>query len=86
MNSLRLLRPTEVEHRTGLKHSRLYADIAAGTWPPYVKRGPRISVLPEHELDAMLVAIIGGATPDDLRQLVKQLVARRKVIVQAGTS
>jgi hypothetical protein len=74
---LRLLRPDDIYRRGGFRHSWLYAAIDAGLWPPLIKHG-RCSVQPEHEVDAMLAAIVAGATADEKRKLVKQLVAQRK--------
>ncbi len=77
MVDIHFLRPTAVQQRRGGGHSKLYDDIAAELWPPFIKFG-RCSVQPAHEVDAMLAAIVAGATPDELRQLVRQLVAERK--------
>ena len=72
----KFLRIPEILGRRGGGHSKLYSDIAAGTWPPIVKFG-RASVQPEHEVDAMLAAVAAGASDDELRRLVEELVRER---------
>lgn len=42
----RLLRLPEVETRTGLKKSAIYAGMKAGTFPECVKLGPRAAAWP----------------------------------------
>jgi len=76
-NNIRFLRPAEIQQRRGGGHTKLYADIAAGLWPPLIKHG-RASVQPEHEVNAMLAAIVAGASVGEQRRLVQQLVAERK--------
>lgn len=87
LTSIKLLPRMEVQRRRGGGrgardggHSQLYADIAAGVWPPLIKFG-KASLQPEHEVDEMLAAIIGGATMDDRRALVQRLVAQRKAVL-----
>jgi len=84
INSIRLIPRIEVQRLRGSNpgggHSKLYAEIADGLWPPFVKFG-RSSLQPEHEVNTLLAAIVGGATDDERRQLVKRLVAQRKIAV-----
>ena len=42
----RLLRLPDVETRTGLKKSAVYAGMKAGTFPKCIKLGPRASAWP----------------------------------------
>lgn len=42
----RLLRLPEVEARTGLKKSAIYAGMKAGTFPECIKLGPRAAAWP----------------------------------------
>jgi len=92
LTSIRLIPANEVMARRGGGrgarfggHSKLYAEIAAGTWPPFIKFG-RSSLQPEHEVNAMLAAIVAGASDDERRQLVRQLVAQRKIGVPAASA
>jgi|SRR6185437_10972588 len=84
ITSIRLIPASEVMQRRGGGrggrhggHSKLYAEIAEGLWPPFIKFG-RASLQPEHECNAMIAAIVAGATDDERRQLVQQLIAQRK--------
>jgi prophage regulatory protein len=65
----RLLRPEEVVTRTGLSKSQIYAMIAEGKFPPFVKLSARASALPEAWLrafiDAKAADAIGNKRPSD---------------------
>jgi hypothetical protein len=85
ITNVKLIPATEVMARRGGGrggrhggHSKLYAEIAEGLWPPFIKFG-RSSLQPECEVNSMLSAIVAGATDDERRQLVQQLVAQRKM-------
>jgi hypothetical protein len=91
LTSIKLLPRMEVQRRRGGGrgardggHSQLYADIADGLWPPLIKLG-KASLQPEYEVDAMLAAIIAGASPDERRQLVKELIEQRKGVFVPAT-
>ena len=43
----RLLRPQEVCERTGLSRSQVYAMIAEGAFPPFLKVSHRAAAMPE---------------------------------------
>jgi hypothetical protein len=90
INSIKLIPATEVMARRGGGrgerhggHSKLYAEIGDGLWPPFIKYG-RSSLQPDHEVNAMLAAIVAGASDDERRQLVQQLIAQRKAITPAA--
>ncbi len=72
----RLLRIPEVCDRTGLKQTSVYARVREGTLPPAISLG-RSRVWVEHEIDAVLGAIISGHDDEDIRELVIALVAQR---------
>jgi prophage regulatory protein len=74
---LRILRGPEVDSKTGRGRSTRYKRIGEGTFPMSVQLGPRAVGWPEHEVDAVLEAEIAGASPDELQQLVKKLLAAR---------
>lgn len=74
--SYRLVRLAEGMARTGLGRSAFYAAISDGVLPKPVKLG-RASAWPEHELDAVVAALIRGDSQDALRDLVRQLQAER---------
>lgn len=47
----RLLRLPDVEARTGLKKSAIYAGMKAGTFPACLKLGPRASAWVQSQID-----------------------------------
>jgi predicted DNA-binding transcriptional regulator AlpA len=51
-----MLRPSEVFGRTGLSRSQVYAMIAAGEFPPFVKLSKRAAAMPEAWLNAFVEA------------------------------
>ncbi|MBD3666181.1 AlpA family phage regulatory protein [Sulfitobacter sp. TSTF-M16] len=50
----RLLRPREVFDRTGLSRSQVYAMIAEGDFPPFLKVSTRAAAMPEAWLDCFV--------------------------------
>ena len=50
----RLLRLPDVEARTGLKKSAIYAGMKAGTFPTCVKLGPRAAAWPLSEIESWI--------------------------------
>jgi len=86
MNSpYRLVRLAEAMGRTGLGRSAFYAAISASLLPQPVKIG-RSSAWPEHELDAVVAAMIRGESRDALRGLVRQLHAERALCGREAAS
>jgi prophage regulatory protein len=79
---VRILRIPATTHIRGRSRSGHYADIQAGLFPPPIKIGPRASGHPENEVAAMIEATIAGKSPDELRELVYELVAARKAAVR----
>lgn len=78
MNTTRLLRRPEVEARYGRRRSAIYNDIQNGLFPPPIQFSSRCSAWPENEVDAVIGARIAGQSNDEVRELVRQLVAARK--------
>ncbi|MCW5715717.1 MAG: AlpA family phage regulatory protein [Bauldia sp.] len=54
--AIRIMRRPEVQSRTGLSRSSIYAAVAAGTFPQPVKLGTRAIGWREHEVAAWLRA------------------------------
>jgi predicted DNA-binding transcriptional regulator AlpA len=79
-STVRLLALSEVQQKTGLKHSKLYVAEADGTFPPGVRLSSRCTRWVEAEVDAAIHAMIAGATPDQLRALVRSLIEKRQTI------
>lgn len=53
-------------------------DINLGYFPTGIKKGPRLNYWPEHEVEIMNAAEAAGKTKEELKSLVKKLVAARK--------
>jgi prophage regulatory protein len=75
--TLRLLKLQAVMDRTALRTTAVYRDIKAGKFVPPIKMA-RSSYWVEHEVDAILRARVAGATDDQLRALVAELIAQRQ--------
>jgi prophage regulatory protein len=76
--TISLLRLDTVVSRRARSRPQLYIDIKRGTMTPPVRLGCKISAWPSHEIDALNRAEIAGASQDELRALVQQLVAQRQ--------
>lgn len=84
-NDLRLDRLPAVLEQRGDCRTSLYLDIQRGMWTRPVHIG-RASVWPHHECQALVRARVAGATEDQLRELVKQLLEQRRAMLpQLGT-
>jgi prophage regulatory protein len=73
--------PQPTRRRTRLSKSAFYRDIQKGLFTPPVRVGARTTAWPRHEVDALIAARIAGATPEQLRALVRQLVAQRAALM-----
>lgn len=60
-NSTRLIRRRQVEERTGLGRSSLYAKIARGEFPAPVKLGARASAWINGEVEAWICARVSAS-------------------------
>ncbi len=60
----RLLRLPDVEARTGLKKSAIYAGMKAGTFPSCIKLGPRAAAWPSSAVDAWIAERIREGRQD----------------------
>jgi prophage regulatory protein len=79
--TLSFSRKPAVLKRRGDSSSNLYRAIAAGLWTPPVNLGSRYSAWPDHETDALIAAQMAGATDEELRTLVRTLIAQRKQLM-----
>lgn len=79
---LKMLRMSEVVKRYGRGRSTTYSDVKAGLMVPPVELGARCSAVPEHELNSILAARLAGQPDDEVRALVRRLVADRANQVQ----
>lgn len=79
-----LLRKPAVLQRYGRGNSTLHLDINRGLFVPPVSLGARCSAWPSDEVDAIINARVAGQTDDQIRALVKRLVAARANALQAA--
>ena len=82
---LQIERKPAVLQRIGLSRSTLHSKIQQGLWCPPISLGARAVGFLEHETDELIAAHINGYSPDQLRELVKNLVAERALPVGAGS-
>lgn len=74
----RLLRLPDVCAQVGLRPTSIYARIKAGTLPPPIALAARSRAWPEHEIEAVIGSMIAGHGDDEIRALVRNLVAQRQ--------
>lgn len=79
MDVPRILRKPEVLRATGRGHASLYADILRGVMTESIRIGTQAVGWPEHEIAAINRARIAGNSEDEIRRLVDELHASRKV-------
>lgn len=77
MTEIRMLRIPVVCDRFGVPRSTFYRDVKLGLCTTPVKIGEKSSALPQHEVDAINAARLAGKTRDEIRALVKDLIAAR---------
>lgn len=79
-----ILRIDDVKAATGVcSHTSIYAAVKDGTFPQAVPLGLRSVGWPSDEVQAVTAARIAGAADDELRALVQQLHAARRVKYEA---
>jgi len=76
--TIEFLRPKAVFQRRGRPRSSTYEDVKNGLLTPPIKLSARATAWPIHEINAICAAQLAGATTDEIRALVKRLVAARK--------
>lgn len=62
----------------GRSRSAHYLDIQQGLFPPPIKIGERAVGHPDSEIAAVNDARVAGRSNDEIRQLVADLIARRR--------
>jgi prophage regulatory protein len=82
----RILRLPAVLDRTGKSRSPIYADIQLGLFTRPVKLGARAAGWPEHEIEQIIAARIGGADNGAIRKLVVRLHEARTAAAAAATA
>ncbi len=79
--TLSLSRLPKVLEQRGDSRSNLWRDIDAGLWTRPVILGPRYSAWPQHETDQLIAARIAGCSLEEIRALVRVLMAQRKQLM-----
>lgn len=78
----RVLRLPPTLDKTGEKRSSFYAKVKDGLMPPPIRLGggdrSRSVAWVEREVDAVIAARIAGKGDDEVRELVRELVASRR--------
>lgn len=64
--------------RIGKSVSGIYEDVKAGLLPPPIVFGARCSRRKRADDDQVFAARAAGANCDEIRELVRQIIARRK--------
>lgn len=72
-----LKRAKDARSQFGISQSTFYDWQASGLMPPGIALGIRAVAWPAHELDAIAAARIASKTEDEIRALVRDLVAAR---------
>lgn len=78
---LTLSRQPSVLQTFTFKKSTLYNRIKEGLIVPPISLGGRSVAWPEHELQTILRAMCAGKSPDEIKLLVTELVAKRSELV-----
>jgi len=79
-NKVKFIRINEVKAISGLKRSTLYAYISQGIFPSQIKLGERCAAWIESEILAVNQARIAGKSPQEIKELVRQLIAQRQQV------
>jgi prophage regulatory protein len=77
--NLKLIRKPELLERFGFSKTTLHTKISKEQFPPPIALGDRAVAWPSHELDLILSAMVAGKSDDEMRALVADLVAQRKL-------
>ena len=75
--SFKILRGPEVDRLRGKSRSARYVDIEEELLTPGVSLGLRSIGWPEYEIEALNKARVAGKSDDQIRVLVRELVAAR---------
>ena len=77
--TINIMRKPETLKKLGLSKSTLHARINDGLLPPPVSLGARAVGFIEHEIEAVLAAIVAEKSNDEIRNLVSNLVLQRQI-------
>lgn len=77
-HDISLDRRPAVEAATGRSCSSLYLDMSRGLFPPPVRIGARAVAWPRHEYQRVVAARVAGKGDEEIKALVRELVASRR--------
>ena len=77
-NHFQLIRRPEVLSQTARSKSALQLDEKAGLFIPPISIGDRAVAYIKHEVEAIIQARIEEQTPEQIKQLVSELIKQRK--------
>ncbi len=78
-NQFIIIRRKLVESRTGYSRSTIYLKISEGLLPSTIKMGANSVGWLEHEINAIIAARVAGKSDDEIKVLVSELEAARKL-------
>lgn len=79
-----ILRLPAVKSESGLSRSTIYLRIAQGLWTKPISLGARAVGWPSYEASALNAARIAGKSNEEIRALVLELEAARKIAPLKG--
>lgn len=77
-SELRLIKKAEVLKLASFSNSTLHLRINAGLMPPSVSLGGRAVAFVQHEIQAVLAALVAGQTNEEIMYLITELVNLRQ--------
>lgn len=80
LNHPRILRKPDVLILTNLSKSTLYNRVKDGLWPTPISLGARAKGFVLSECEAVLQAMIAEQSPEQIKALVQELIAQRKLL------
>lgn len=83
--SLSLIRKSQVQERYSCGKTLCQNKINEGLIPPPLKLGSRGVAFYEQEINATLAVTIAGYTDEQIKQFVRDLVAKRKDLLKQYT-
>ena len=76
--TIQIVKQPSLLEQFAFSKSTLFSQIKQGLMPKPIPLGDRAVGYLQHELDAVLSARIAGQSNDQIKELVKSLVAKRK--------
>jgi len=84
MKHIQILRKPSVLEQLGWGRSTLHSRINQGLFVPPISLGPRAVGWLQHEVDAVVQAMVAGESEASIKATVQSLLNRRTSVVQGG--